>query len=115
MLLRDRDSDAPKLSLLLCESLFAVYLSILIHALTFYETNVLYRLSVHTFSEKMWSTLFGGGVKQIVRPRVISTSESKYAYRKLYCMSRAYKKSNMAWIFSPAFLLLFLVPPHWIE
>ena len=80
MLLRDRDSDAPKLSLLLCESLFAVYLSILIHALTFYETNVLYRLAVHTFSEKMWSTLFGGGVKTVIKPRTISQSESMHIH-----------------------------------
>lgn len=77
MLMRERDSDAPKLPLLLCESLFAVHLSVLIHALTFYETNVLYRLAVLQFKDKMWSTLFGGGTRVIVKQRNTSTSEGE--------------------------------------
>ena len=77
MLMRERDSDAPKLPLLLCESLFSVYLSVLIHALTFYETNVLYRLVAHEFTEHMWSTLFGGGLKTIVKPRSCSITDSE--------------------------------------
>jgi len=60
---------------MLCESLFAVYLSILVHALTFYETNVLYRLAAHTFNESMWSTLFGGGSKTILKQRTTSERE----------------------------------------
>lgn len=75
MLLRERDSDAPKLPLLLCESLLSVYLSVLIHALSFYETNVLYRLVAHEFNEDMWSTLFGGGLKILVKPSESSSSE----------------------------------------
>lgn len=77
MLLRERDTDAPKLSILLCESLFSVYMSVLVHALTFYETNVLFRLAVHTFNEKMWSTLFGGGVKTVIKQRTISLNDSE--------------------------------------
>lgn len=79
MLMRERSDEdtSPKLSLLLCESLFAVYASVLIHALTFYETNVLYRLAVHTFNQKMWSALFGGGVKTVVKQRTTSFNESK--------------------------------------
>lgn len=75
MLKRERDNDAPKLSLLLCESFFAVYLSVLIHALTFYETNVLYRLTALEFKDRMWSTLFGGGIKTLVKQRVSSVAE----------------------------------------
>lgn len=75
MLMRERDADAPKLPLMLCESLFGVYMAVFIHALTFYETNVLFRLAVHTVSEKMWSVLFGGGVKNVIKQRTTSIND----------------------------------------
>ncbi|XP_064619402.1 dmX-like protein 1 isoform X3 [Lineus longissimus] len=64
LLQRERDEEAPKLNILLCESLIGVYMSLLIHAVTTYDANILYRLVAHPFNERMWSALFGGGTKK---------------------------------------------------
>ena len=67
LLAREKDEDCPRLNVLLCESLVAVYMSLLIHALSMYDANILYRLAGHTFTHTMWPTLFGGGVRKLVK------------------------------------------------
>ncbi|CAH1797131.1 unnamed protein product [Owenia fusiformis] len=67
LLAREKDDDAPKMNILLCEALIGVYMSLLIHALSTYDANTLYRLVSHVFSEKMWNVLFGGGLKKLVK------------------------------------------------
>ncbi|XP_068954154.1 dmX-like protein 2 isoform X2 [Petaurus breviceps papuanus] len=64
-----RDEDQPKLNILLCEAVVAVYLSLLIHALATNSFNELFRLAAHPLNNRMWAAVFGGGVKLVVKPR----------------------------------------------
>ncbi|KAM9262121.1 dmX-like protein 1 isoform 6-T6 [Morus bassanus] len=51
----------PGLTVLLCEILTAVYLSLFIHGLATHSSNELYRIMAHPLNDKMWSAIFGGG------------------------------------------------------
>ncbi|XP_006134554.1 dmX-like protein 1 isoform X3 [Pelodiscus sinensis] len=51
----------PGLTVLLCEILTAVYLSLFIHGLATHSSSELYRIMTHPFNDKMWSAIFGGG------------------------------------------------------
>ncbi|XP_057272660.1 dmX-like protein 1 [Pezoporus wallicus] len=51
----------PGLTVLLCEILTAVYLSLFIHGLATHSSNELYRIMAHPLNKKMWSAVFGGG------------------------------------------------------
>ncbi|XP_059690047.1 dmX-like protein 1 isoform X5 [Gavia stellata] len=51
----------PGLTVLLCEILTAVYLSLFIHGLATHSSNELYRIMAHPLNNKMWSAIFGGG------------------------------------------------------
>ncbi|KAM9214300.1 dmX-like protein 1 isoform 5-T5 [Leptosomus discolor] len=51
----------PGLTVLLCEILTAVYLSLFIHGLATHASNELYRIMAHPLNNKMWSAVFGGG------------------------------------------------------
>ncbi|XP_065268571.1 dmX-like protein 2 isoform X7 [Emys orbicularis] len=64
-----QDEDQPKLNILLCEAVIAVYLSLLIHALATNSCNELFRLAAHPLNSRMWAAVFGGGVKLVVKPR----------------------------------------------
>lgn len=64
-----QDEDQPKLNVLLCEAVVAVYLSLLIHALATNSCNELFRLAAHPLNNRMWAAVFGGGVKLLVKPR----------------------------------------------
>ncbi|XP_008941093.1 PREDICTED: dmX-like protein 2 isoform X3 [Merops nubicus] len=64
-----QDEDQPKLNILLCEAVIAVYLSLLIHALATNSCNELFRLAAHPLNSRMWAAVFGGGVKLLVKPR----------------------------------------------
>uniref|UniRef100_A0A8K9XMC7 Dmx-like 2 n=1 Tax=Oncorhynchus mykiss TaxID=8022 RepID=A0A8K9XMC7_ONCMY len=61
--------DQPKLNVLLCEAVVAVYLSLLIHGLGMHAGNELFRLAAHPLSNKMWAAVFGGGAKIIIKPK----------------------------------------------
>ncbi|XP_041373660.1 dmX-like protein 2 isoform X2 [Gigantopelta aegis] len=67
LIAREKDEDAPKLHMLLCESLFAVYVSLLVNGLATFDPLILYRLVAHHFDQKLWSALFGGGVKTVIK------------------------------------------------
>uniref|UniRef100_A0A8B9J3P7 Dmx like 1 n=1 Tax=Amazona collaria TaxID=241587 RepID=A0A8B9J3P7_9PSIT len=54
----------PGLTVLLCEVLTAVYLSLFIHGLATHSSNELYRIMAHPLNNKMWSAVFGGGKQQ---------------------------------------------------
>ncbi|XP_010632202.1 dmX-like protein 1 isoform X1 [Fukomys damarensis] len=49
------------LTVLLCEILTAVYLSLFTHGLATHSSNELFRIVAHPLNEKMWSAVFGGG------------------------------------------------------
>ncbi|XP_066885969.1 dmX-like protein 2 isoform X4 [Kogia breviceps] len=64
-----QDEEQPKLNILLCEAVVAVYLSLLIHALATNSSNELFRLAAHPLNNRMWAAVFGGGVKLVVKPQ----------------------------------------------
>ncbi|XP_068131538.1 dmX-like protein 2 isoform X2 [Hyperolius riggenbachi] len=64
-----QDEDQPKLNVLLCEAVVAVYVSLLIHALASDSSTELFRLAAHPLNGRMWAAVFGGGVKLVVKPR----------------------------------------------
>ncbi|XP_010724506.1 dmX-like protein 1 [Meleagris gallopavo] len=57
----------PGLTVLLCEILTAVYLSLFIHGLATHSSNELYRIMAHPLNNKMWSAIFGGGAHTPIR------------------------------------------------
>uniref|UniRef100_A0A3Q4IG57 Dmx-like 2 n=1 Tax=Neolamprologus brichardi TaxID=32507 RepID=A0A3Q4IG57_NEOBR len=64
-----RDEDQPKLSVLLCEAVVAVYLSLLIHGLGTHSSNELFRLAAHPLNNRVWAAVFGGGAKVVIKPK----------------------------------------------
>ncbi|XP_035898477.1 dmX-like protein 2 isoform X2 [Anopheles stephensi] len=67
LLAREKDEDTPRLNVLLCESFVAGYMALFVYALTTCDSHILYRLAGQNFSDSSWSTLFGGGVKKLLR------------------------------------------------
>ncbi len=85
LLAREKDEDSPKLNILLAESLVAVYMCLMIHALAMYEANIIYRLIAHPFHEKMWPALFGGGVKKLIQVTTsMDTQNSKFVNENFF-------------------------------
>uniref|UniRef100_A0A4W3KHV9 Dmx-like 2 n=1 Tax=Callorhinchus milii TaxID=7868 RepID=A0A4W3KHV9_CALMI len=64
-----RDEDQPKLNVMLCEAVVAVYLSLLIHGIATHASNELFRLAAHPLNNRTWAAVFGGGVKIIIKPK----------------------------------------------
>ncbi|XP_055600710.1 dmX-like protein 2 isoform X3 [Uranotaenia lowii] len=67
LLAREKDEDTPRLNVLLCESFVATYMALFVYALTTCDCHILYRLAGQNFSDYTWSTLYGGGVKKLLR------------------------------------------------
>ncbi|CAF0802294.1 unnamed protein product [Adineta steineri] len=68
-LIKDQENNLTKLRILLIEILIAVYMSLLIYALSTDDCNTLYRLLVRKWSTpelavKLWYGVFGGGAKK---------------------------------------------------
>lgn len=61
--------EQPRLNVMLCEAVVAVYLSLLIHGLGTHSANELFRLAAHPLNNRMWAAVFGGGAKLIVKPK----------------------------------------------
>lgn len=57
----------PGLTVLLCEILTAVYLSLFIHGLATHSSSELYRIMAHPLNNKMWCAIFGGGAHTPIR------------------------------------------------
>uniref|UniRef100_A0A8D3BIK4 Dmx-like 2 n=1 Tax=Scophthalmus maximus TaxID=52904 RepID=A0A8D3BIK4_SCOMX len=64
-----REEDQPRLNVLLCEAVVAVYLALLIHGLGTQSSNELFRLAAHPLNNRMWAAVFGGGAKLVVKPK----------------------------------------------
>nr|XP_020461424.1 dmX-like protein 2 isoform X3 [Monopterus albus] len=64
-----REEGQPRLNVLLCEAVMAVYLSLLIHGLGTHNSNELFRLAAHPLNNRMWAAVFGGGAKVIIKPK----------------------------------------------
>ncbi|XP_066993059.2 dmX-like protein 2 isoform X2 [Anabrus simplex] len=67
LLAREKDEDTPRLNILLCEAFVAVYMSMIVYALSTCDSLILYRLAGQKFVNQTWATLFGGGVKKLLR------------------------------------------------
>ncbi|XP_078141511.1 dmX-like protein 2 isoform X1 [Centroberyx gerrardi] len=64
-----REEDQPRLNVLLCEAVVAVYLALLIHGLGTHGSNELFRLAAHPLNNRMWAAVFGGGAKVVIKPK----------------------------------------------
>lgn len=69
LLVSAREEDQPRLNVLLCEGVLAVYLALLIHGLGTHSSNELFRLAAHPLNNRMWAAVFGGGAKVVIKPK----------------------------------------------
>ncbi|KAG8301469.1 DmX-like protein 1 [Homalodisca vitripennis] len=67
LLAREKDEDTPRLNVLLCEAFVAAYMSLIVYAVATCDCHILYRLAGQRFTEHTWASLFGGGVKKLLR------------------------------------------------
>ncbi|KAL8203496.1 UNVERIFIED_CONTAM: DmX-like protein 1 [Gekko kuhli] len=66
----------PGITILLCEILTAVYLSLFIHGLATHSSNELYRIVAHPLNDKMWFAVFGGGAKIPKKGQIQQTAKT---------------------------------------
>ncbi|XP_067885987.1 dmX-like protein 1 isoform X2 [Heterodontus francisci] len=95
------DEDKPKLTVLLCEVLTAVYLSLFVHGLGTHCSNELFRLVAHPLNSKMWVAIFGGGahvpVKNQIQPKpvtVVTPSDEHQSHCKHIASKTASRESK---------------------
>nr|KAG5690690.1 hypothetical protein BaRGS_013476 [Batillaria attramentaria] len=101
LLLREKDEDSPKLQVLLCEALLAVYVSLLVTGMATFDPQILYRLLANKLDQQTWGALFGGGVKTVLKtekniPRLggdpISKQRLKFNMKVMGPMKETYKE-----------------------
>ncbi|XP_075155148.1 rabconnectin-3 alpha [Haematobia irritans] len=78
LLAREKDEDIPKLNVLLLESFIATYVSLATYALVTCDSRILYRLVVHNFTVETWSSIFGGGMKKLLRKATCENNPASY-------------------------------------
>ncbi|ESO00911.1 hypothetical protein HELRODRAFT_113035 [Helobdella robusta] len=74
LLKKIHEDDAPQLITLLLQSLLSVYLSLLCYSLATYDAPVISRLIGQPLNKECWGTVFGGGVKQLVKMAPVSST-----------------------------------------
>uniref|UniRef100_A0A3B4BDC8 RAVE complex protein Rav1 C-terminal domain-containing protein n=1 Tax=Periophthalmus magnuspinnatus TaxID=409849 RepID=A0A3B4BDC8_9GOBI len=57
------EESQPSLSVLLCEILTAVYLSLFVHGMATHSSNELYHIMAHPLNSQLWASVFGGGAR----------------------------------------------------
>ncbi|XP_064153309.1 dmX-like protein 1 isoform X1 [Anguilla rostrata] len=57
------EESQPGLTVLLCEILTAVLLSLFVHGLATHSSNELFRIVAHPLNSKLWVAVFGGGAR----------------------------------------------------
>nr|XP_024216080.1 dmX-like protein 2 isoform X4 [Halyomorpha halys] len=67
LLAREKDEDTPRLNILLTEAFVATFMSLTVYALATCDCHILYRLVGQKFCDRTWGTLYGGGVKKLLR------------------------------------------------
>uniref|UniRef100_A0A8C2XHJ8 Dmx like 1 n=1 Tax=Cyclopterus lumpus TaxID=8103 RepID=A0A8C2XHJ8_CYCLU len=55
------EESQPGLTVLLCEILTAVFLSLFVHGMATHSSNELFRIVAHPLNSKLWVAVFGGG------------------------------------------------------
>lgn len=71
LLASEKDNDIPSPNIQLCEGLVAVYMSLLLHALSNNNANDLFRLVGHDLNSKTWASVFGGGAKVVAPNKLL--------------------------------------------
>lgn len=92
LLAREKDEDIPKLNVLLLESFIATYVSLATYAFVTCDSRILYRLIAHNFSVETWSSIFGGGMKKLLRK---ATCENQVATNNV--SSEEPNEDNSVW------------------
>ena len=69
LLVSAQGEEQPRLNVMLCEAVVAVYLSLLIHGMGTHSGNELFRLAAHPLNNRMWAAIFGGGAKVVIKPK----------------------------------------------
>lgn len=67
LIAREKDDDIPRLNVLLCESFVGIFVSLFVYGIAACDCHILYRLCGQRFSNQTWATLYGGGVKKLLR------------------------------------------------
>lgn len=80
-----READQPRLNVLLCEGVMAVYLALLIHGLGTHSSNELFRLAAHPLNNRMWAAVFGGGARLIIKPKRTEAPPGRIITLSLFC------------------------------
>lgn len=57
------EESQPGLTVLLCEILTAVFLSLFVHGMATHSCNELFRIVALPLNSKLWVTVFGGGAR----------------------------------------------------
>nr|XP_040051616.1 dmX-like protein 1 isoform X2 [Gasterosteus aculeatus aculeatus] len=57
------EESQPGLTVLLCEILTAVFLSLFVHGMATHSSNELFRIGAHPLNGKLWVAVFGGGAR----------------------------------------------------
>lgn len=74
LIAREGDDDTPRLGVLLCEAFVACFMALLMYALRVCDAHLLYRLASKRFSAESWASLYGGGVKKLLRTASINVN-----------------------------------------
>ncbi|XP_059145859.1 dmX-like protein 2 isoform X3 [Physella acuta] len=97
LLARERDEDAPKLTVLLTESLLAVYTSLLVSALSMYDPQMIYRLVANKLDRRTWAALFGGGNKTAIKSeKTIPRSQDEVSKHRMNFNYKVMSSSGVA-------------------
>ncbi|KAM4710002.1 dmX-like protein 1 isoform 2-T2 [Discoglossus pictus] len=98
----------PGLTILLCEILSAVYLSLFVHGLATHSSQELFCIVAHPLTDKMWSAVFGGGARipgrgqMANKPVTVSTplEENEKPGKRFRISTRSQQRENSP-VFSP--------------
>ncbi|TNN59137.1 DmX-like protein 1 [Liparis tanakae] len=70
------EESQPGLTVLLCEILTAVFLSLFVHGMATHSSNELFRIVAHPLDGKLWVAVFGGGARTPVIEKLNSPSRT---------------------------------------
>ncbi|XP_075128224.1 dmX-like protein 1 [Leptodactylus fuscus] len=95
----------PGLTILLCEILTAVYLSLFIHGLATHSSQELFCIVAHPLGDKMWSAVFGGGARIPCRGQMpvkpVTAEENDKASKRFRLSAKAQLKESPSVFASP--------------
>ncbi|KAJ8380975.1 hypothetical protein SKAU_G00017530 [Synaphobranchus kaupii] len=96
------EENQPGLTVLLCEILTAVLLSLFVHGLATHSSNELFRIVAHPLNSKLWVAVFGGGARipivekpsPVKQASVSSLEESDRKHKRFKLLSSSRSQSR---------------------